>query len=373
MEDKKVYSYSFLTLFAVQSIIDDSDTNMGNSVSHLQTTVSDKTFRNDLFSKPLNHLNKIETIELTLDFIVYQESGQNENDAIDLKYNDNDGNRFEMSHEVLAGNGGGIKTNISNNNSQSGYSDPDGAPGGGKKSASTRLAANSTSSNLGAKFQSYLSAGDGTQKEFADSMESKEEQQQGNNETVSQDDHDKYNKYNNNNMRKSNNKHNATNEVATHNKGGNGNEYKTKHKNHVNGRLICLACCYDGEFNNRYKNSGKDNNIGVPDKFTAYCYCCGFLNCLLSILCGLCVFSSESSGNYRTVPQNSQEISASFGKLDLNGNPYDFPAIESTAAESFVNHNDDNEKKDENENEFGFDMEIKMGTYGIYDKGYLHC
>ena len=81
---------------------------------------------------------------------------------------------------------------------------------------------------------------------------------------------------------------------------------------------------------------------------------------------------SESSGNYRTIGENSQEISASFGKLDLNVDTYDSPTtVKSPAVESFVNNNDDDENDDENKNEFGFGTEANIGTDGIYDEGYF--
>ena len=35
-----------------------------------------------------------------------------------------------------------------------------------------------------------------------------------------------------------------------------------------------LAYCCGSEFNNRYKNSEKDNDTGGTDTFTAYCCCC---------------------------------------------------------------------------------------------------
>ena len=301
MDDKKLHSYLFLTLFA-------NENSMGNSALHLQTTVNDKTFRDNSFSKQLEHLNKIKTIELTRDFIMYQESRQNENDGIDLKYNDNNGDRFEMSHELVAGSGG-VNTNISNTSNQSAYSDSDGAANSGQKNANTTLILkpNSSSSSLDAKFKRYLS-GDGTQNEFADFMDSREEQQ-GNNDynslpgsytpnyynnlsnissqlvhsgvTISHDaEHDsspspermrstgtatrdsnimlrsninddmmptinetmsqddKNNQYNNDNSKNSNNNNNAISKMATHNNGRNGNKCKNKNKNNVNGMLV---------------------------------------------------------------------------------------------------------------------------------------
>ena len=141
------------------------------------------------------------------------------------------------------------------------------------------------------------------------------------NETMSQD--DKYNKYNNNNMRKRNIKNNA-NQVAIHNKGGNENKYKTKNKNNIGGRLICLACWYDSELNNRYKNGGNDNAIGAQVNLLKFTRTqprrvknsCGFLNFIVNIMWFICIFIRK----FQKLLYNSTKFARNFENLRLNGN-----------------------------------------------------